>query len=258
MKNRSLIVLLILFFGGLLALWWADYARIPTSEQRRRMSGRVLPELIDVSPGEVQRVEILGGAEPLAFEHREGGLWQMVEPSNVLADRSRVDALVQNLKNLAPLPDAGTVPGEPSSYGLAPPERTVRLYGQGKAPLATLELGETVRESRYVRPSGQDAIEVVDPNLLDAVNLPPVDWRERALLTLPTFEVQRVSVERPDQTFQVERHRTGLADHRADPGPRRRAGDRRHPRGPGGLAGRWRRERIRRGRRDGPRPLRAG
>ena len=47
MSSRTTYVLLFLFFAGLLGLWWADSARVPTSEQRRRMSGRVLPELIE-------------------------------------------------------------------------------------------------------------------------------------------------------------------------------------------------------------------
>ena len=30
MNPRTTIILLVLFFAGLIGLWWADYARIPT------------------------------------------------------------------------------------------------------------------------------------------------------------------------------------------------------------------------------------
>src|SRR5690348_8714696 len=99
MSPRKTIALSALFFAGLAALWWADYARIPTSKDRQRRSGRVLPGLLDVKPEEVARVEIDSGEARLAFERR-GDRWWMTRPHETLADRSRLNALVVNLKGL--------------------------------------------------------------------------------------------------------------------------------------------------------------
>ena len=58
MNHRTKVVLLILFFTGLIVLWWTDYAGVPTAEERRLMAGRVLPALMDTPVAEIRRVEI--------------------------------------------------------------------------------------------------------------------------------------------------------------------------------------------------------
>ena len=61
MKNRGTYALLALFFAGLVGLWVADFAQVPTRRDRDRMSSRVLPELIDTKPDDLRKIEILGG-----------------------------------------------------------------------------------------------------------------------------------------------------------------------------------------------------
>ena len=43
MGKRSTILLLVLFFGGLGALWWARWADVPTANDREAMADRVVP-----------------------------------------------------------------------------------------------------------------------------------------------------------------------------------------------------------------------
>src|SRR4051794_14268179 len=101
MNYRTTVVLLLLFFAGLIGLWWADSAKVLTSLESRRRQGLVLPGLADVAPGDVRRIEVAGeGGPPLVFDRREGDLWQMRAPADALADRSMIDALVSHLKNL--------------------------------------------------------------------------------------------------------------------------------------------------------------
>jgi hypothetical protein len=47
-----------LFFAGLGALWYADYAAIPSAEQRRLLSRLLIPDLMDTQPLEIQRIEV--------------------------------------------------------------------------------------------------------------------------------------------------------------------------------------------------------
>ncbi len=63
MKDRGTYLLLALFFAGLVGLWVADFAKVPTRTQRDRMSNRVLAALIDTKPDDLRKVEILGGDE---------------------------------------------------------------------------------------------------------------------------------------------------------------------------------------------------
>src|SRR5256885_1066805 len=139
--QRSTLVLLVLFFAGLGALWWADTAKIPTAQQRRELFNRVLPDLIDTRSTDIRRVEIGRAEQPtLVFERRDAGRWQMLEPVDTAADTSMVENLVRELKDLRKSPDAGTIAGPAASYGLAPPAATIRVFGAVSAtPLAALE-----------------------------------------------------------------------------------------------------------------------
>ena len=130
--NRTTIVLIVLFFGGLIAVWGLDLSGVPRQIDIERRADRVLPELIDTPEAEVRRVEIDREKDHLVFERRGEGLgrWQMLAPKDVAAEPVRLDALVRNLKELRKDSDAGTIKGDPEKYGLAPPAATVRLYAE--------------------------------------------------------------------------------------------------------------------------------
>lgn len=205
MNIRTQIILLVLFFGSLLGYWCAESARIPTAEQLRRESGLVLPELLDAKPNEVRRVEVSGGKETLAFE-RGGDRWRMVQPLRTLADRSRLDALVTNLKDLRASREIGKVHGPAERFGLETPVRVVRLFGPDpKTPIAALDVGEVLDNHRYVRASGRGDIEVVDSRLLAALDLPADDWRERSLFGVSAFDVRDFGVQGKGRNLEARR-----------------------------------------------------
>ena len=127
MNLRTTTVLLVLFFGGLIGLWWADYAKIPTEARQRQLSGRVLPELLEVPVGDITGVEIDRGGDRLVFRRTADG-WQMTSPVSALADRSVLDALVGNLKGLRRIPEAETIRGAGDAFGLDRPVATIRVF----------------------------------------------------------------------------------------------------------------------------------
>lgn len=205
MKSRTQIALLVLFFAGLLGYWWAESARIPTAERLRRESGLVLPELLDVKPIEIRRVEVTGGEDVLAFE-RDGDHWRMVQPLHTLADRSRLDTLVANLKDLKASREIGKVHGPAERFGLERPVRIVHLFGPDpKTPIATLDVGRVLDDHRYVRSAGGKDVEVVDSRLLAALDLPADDWRERSLFGVSAFDVRDLAVQGQGRDLEARR-----------------------------------------------------
>jgi hypothetical protein len=205
-----------LFFAGLAALWWLDYARIPRAEERLARMNRVLGGLFDTRAGEVRRIEILRDDQALTFERRDGGHWQMVKPIDAAADPAMVENLIRNLIDLSRSPDVGTITEPGRSYGLEPPAAVVRVVGTrspqstaGAEIDATLEIGASRRDVRFVRPRGENGIEAVDGKLLKAIDLPPTAWREKVLLRVPTFQVVGLSVRGADSAYGAARSRTG-------------------------------------------------
>ena len=60
-----------------------------------------------------------------------------------------------------------------------------------------------------MRPEGGDGIEVADAKLLSAVDSPVVDWREKVVMPLPTFQVGSVSISRENKVIRAERDSAG-------------------------------------------------
>jgi hypothetical protein len=130
----------------------------------------------------------------------------MIEPIETAADRSVVETLTMNLKNLRKSPDAGTIEGLDAKYGLAPPAATIRVFGKETgAPLATLEVGTVREQIQYVREVGASGIEVVDARSLNMLDRPVADWREKVLFTLPSFRVGALTVSGPGRDLKAER-----------------------------------------------------
>jgi hypothetical protein len=199
MRYRTTFLLLACFAALLGALWWADYAAIPTEAQRREMVNRVLPELLDTPVEEIRRIEVERGSGRgwLTVERRGEGRWQILTPVDTAADTELVETLARNLKDLRKSADAGTIDADPTSYGLQPPSATVRVYLKDRGmPAATLEIGNTVRNNAYVRPAGTKGVEVVDARLLAAVEKDAAGWRDANLFRVPSFRVASVAVER--------------------------------------------------------------
>jgi hypothetical protein len=215
-KHHTTIVLLTLFFTGLLVLWWADSADIPTSAELAAQSRFVIPELRKVSDrgdDAIKRVEVQRGDALIQFEWQKPDRWQMEKPIDVAADSSVVSTLVRNLKELQKSREAGAIEGNPASFGLAPPKAVVRLFGKdSQRPVATLELGaesEGLRDSRYVRSIGPDGaprgIDIIDARMVNMLDNPVVAWREKTLFNSPTTYVSEVTVTGPGRELTAKR-----------------------------------------------------
>jgi hypothetical protein len=216
--HRTTIILIGLFFAGLMAIWGLEYAGVATDKERRLRESRLLPELVDVPEAGVRKLAIEREDERLVFERRGpgAGRWQMIEPIDAAAEPMRLETLVRNLKELRLSLDSGHVPGPEARFGLDPPVATVRLWGEpsstpGKPdePIATLAIGKTIRDVRYVRPGAAGPIEVADSKLLAAADSPLLDWRQKSVMGVPTFQVTSLAIKRPDTVIRAERGRTG-------------------------------------------------
>jgi len=217
-KQQTTIVLLILFFAGLIGLKLADMAAIPTAEQLRQISGLVFPELKDVPQAEISRIEVVqrpeaksgsSGSERRIVFKRRGESWQVVEPVDAAADTPRLEVLVQNIKNLRSSPEAGTIREKASDFGLEVPRATVLAFGKdSKKALAKLDIGKAIRDRLYVRAGTDAGIEVVESRIFQGIDQPVADWRDRSVFNLPTFQVLGLRVSSPGHTLNAERRQS--------------------------------------------------
>ncbi|RUL86470.1 DUF4340 domain-containing protein [Tautonia sociabilis] len=207
MGKRSTLFLLVLFFGGLGALWWARWANVPTAAERAEMAVRVLPALMAVETSEIARVEVEQPGEHggrVVLERTGPDRWQVAEPIEARADARRIETLLNNLKALRRAPEAGDVAGDPDRFGLDPPARVVRLYREGESePVAALELGDELERLRYVRPEG-GSVTLADALRLEPDDVDPGAWRDRALFNIYSYDVKSLDVAGPGRRLAVE------------------------------------------------------
>ena len=197
MNTKANIILVILFFVALAAYYTARRLGVPTASQLRARVGLVVPELLEKSPADIQKIEISSGKDRLTLDRGAGAdrAWYVSSKGRVLADSSRVDYFLSTLKQLRPVAGADPIVAEPKKFGLEPPEKIVKIYGNDAAkPIATLEIGASHSEDRYVREAGRKEIEVVQGALVAGVDLLPIDWRDRSAFQISSFSVDRIKV----------------------------------------------------------------
>lgn len=202
-----------------MVLWGLEYSGVRTTKERRAREGVIVPELLETPPIDIRKVSIERGKERLVFERRGTGAmrWQIVEPFSAAAEPSRLETLVRNLKEVRRSLDAGSITGGAATFGLDHPEATVRLWGSqtgsagkpAEEPIASIDIGKTVGRLRYVRPGKSGEIDVADAKLFASVDQPIDDWRDRAVMGVPTFQVASIAIKRGDQVIRAERGRTG-------------------------------------------------
>jgi hypothetical protein len=214
---RPTFVLIGLFFTGLLALWWLDYAGVPTEAQRRQRGDRVLADLVGTPELGITALEIDARGQTVNFERRGRDRWQMTRPLDVAADAVAVESLIGNLRDLRKSADSGTITAAAEAYGLAPPEAVVRLWSGPRGsvsasegtPLAALEIGKTLHEQTYVRTAGSLGIDVVEHKFLAGIDRPVSDWRQVNLVPVPSFQVTSLAVHRQGLDLKAERGAAG-------------------------------------------------
>ena len=216
--HRTTYTLLAFFFASLLILWALEYFGVRTAKERLLRDSLVLPELLETPEIDVRKISVERGKEKLVFERRGAGSlrWQMIEPVNAAAEASWLETLVRNLKELRRSVDAGSLTGQPATFGLDEPQAVVRLWGRDSEgathrdpPLATLDVGKVVGRLRYIRPGEQGAIEVADAKILNVLERPVAEWRERKLLDVSTFQVASVAIKKGSRAIRAERGRNG-------------------------------------------------
>ncbi|WP_337175175.1 DUF4340 domain-containing protein [Paludisphaera sp.] len=209
-RARSTYVLAAAFLAALLALWGLERAGVLTEAERLRRRDRVLPELIDLDPADVRKVELARGDERLTFERRGPRRWTIAEAGGVDASAEEVARLVGTIRGLRKSPEAGVLDGGPSSFGLAPPAAVARLWTDPDAPpVATLEVGREIGQERFVRPGPDGPVAVVPARALADVDRPAVDWRETSPVPPWTFPISAISIHRDGLDAKAERGRRG-------------------------------------------------
>jgi hypothetical protein len=117
---------------------------------QKAANGLRASRLLQFSPAEVDILKSFG-EKSLIVAERNGPGWDLVAPRPLAADPAKIQSM---LRALARLRVQDFVDSDNSAnrkrFGLAPPRRTIELYGNKNNKLAAIRIGRASREGAYV------------------------------------------------------------------------------------------------------------
>jgi len=171
--------------------------------------------LIDQSLAQLERLEIRA-SEDFTLERATNSPWKITAPSPIPTDPGLAAALVEQLKNLRIAEVAKEVVTELDlpTYGLAQPEREIRLHFHQDSPASTgtvlrLDFGARAGELVYVRRSDENPVYTL--TAADVESLPDAAFklRDRRLWQFTTNEVVSFSATLQGNTQKLIRSARG-------------------------------------------------
>ncbi len=132
-----------------------------------------------------------------ALEKNPEGVWDLVLPPAVRADRFTVEGLISSLRGLTMQSIAADEKKNLGSYGLSSPELRVDLTGPGGTQ--TLLLGKKDKEGdRYFAAnSALESVFTLGSDFRTQFEKDAADLREKDLFTFSNFEVKHLEVDSP-------------------------------------------------------------
>jgi hypothetical protein len=141
------------------------------------------------------------------LEKNPEGVWDLVLPPSVRADRFTVDGLVSQLRNLTMQTIAAEDKKKVGDYGFGSPELRVQLTGSDGTQ--TIVVGKKDKEGThyFAMNSALEPIFTLNSEFVTDFKKNQNDLREKDLFSFSSFEVKRVEVETPKGHWVFEQQK---------------------------------------------------
>lgn len=162
--------------------------------------------LVNINGLNADRFEVRGAGRGFAVQvNVTNQQYYLTKPSPARADRAKIEALLRKVQTEAVVAfiadDART---ELEQFGLQPPEAEL-VFGSGTNDLLTVQFGKSPsNEVVYARRSLNDNVVLVSRSLLEAVQVPASDLRDRRLLSFDPSTVDLLEIS-AEENFTVRR-----------------------------------------------------
>jgi hypothetical protein len=160
--------------------------------------------ILSIPSGQVNRIEVEARSKRWTLAKNPQGIWDLVLPPAVRADRFTAEGIVSRLENGTMQSVAAEDKKNTGKYGFGTPEVKIRVSGSGITQ--TLTLGKKEDSRYYAMNSALDPVFTLDTSFLTDFQKDPSDLRSKDLFTFSTFEVKRLEVETPSgaKTFEKQ------------------------------------------------------
>jgi hypothetical protein len=154
--------------------------------------------IVDFVDGEVQRVDIVGGAAPLELTQKDDK-WNIEHPGPYAADGSTVRSFLSTLRSMRATDFPDDNPSDLTAYGLDAPRLKITLHlGKDNAEKTILVGKENDKKEIYVQRGGQPAVFTVSDWVFRDLNKTPNDFRDKTVLAFDRDAVTAIDLQRKD------------------------------------------------------------
>jgi hypothetical protein len=207
MNFKTTVVLIVLLAVAVGTLWFTrekegDADRIAEDKKQK---------LFDIAANDVHKVVVTPADGKRMSLEKSDGKWRLTEPVTAAAESFEVDNLVRALTELESRGEVDSENANAEATGLDTPRFVVDIStADGKTH--TLNVGDkpAVGDIVYVaRKDRADETLVVPADLLERLDKPAADYREKKLVDVSTGDVRQITLEKPSGKIVIARSGTG-------------------------------------------------
>jgi hypothetical protein len=198
---KSTLVLLVALAGLVGYIYFVDSEQPPDAAD-------ALPKAFDVSPENIEEVQIRTIAGENARVQRIETSWQVVEPMTVAADAVQVASVTSSLANLEVQRVVDENPTDLGQYGLNPPRLEVSFRVKDESDVRRLLIGEKTPtgENLYAKTPGENRVFLIASFLDATFNKSAFDFRDKSVIEFDSATVTALDIARGGDTLQFTRN----------------------------------------------------
>jgi hypothetical protein len=161
--------------------------------------------IVTLDPDQLRRIEVASKDKHWTLEKNPEGVWDLVLPPPVRADRGLVDGLVSQIRSST----MGTILSDnkagSAKYGFGTPALTVKFTGP--AGSQTIVIGKKDGDNYDAMNSDLDPAFTVNPTFVTQFQKDAADLREKDLFSFSTFDASRIEIETPHGHWTFEKQK---------------------------------------------------
>jgi hypothetical protein len=151
--------------------------------------------IVTLDPDQLQKIEVESKEKNWTIVKNPEGVWDLMLPPAVRADRFTVDDLVSQLRSTTMQAIVAEDKKEASKYGLSSPELRIKLTGPGGPQ--TLTLGKKDGDNYDATNSSLDPVFTVGSRLDTSFKKDPTELRAKELFSFVSTDVKHLEVTTP-------------------------------------------------------------
>ncbi|MEJ2007483.1 MAG: DUF4340 domain-containing protein [Acidobacteriota bacterium] len=152
-------------------------------------------KVVTLTSDNIQRIDVSSKNASYQLVKNADGIWDLMLPPPVRADRFGVEGLVDELGNASMKSIVSERKADPSRYGFSNPTLTVHLSGPDGSQ--TVVLGKKDGSNYYAMNTAVAPVFTLGSDFLTQFQKKPSDLRSKSLFDFSTFEANKVTVVSP-------------------------------------------------------------